>query len=241
MPEGLQTALVQGQPLRYRVRRSRRARRAGVQICRRQGVMVVLPWRCAAAEVPRLLQAWGPWLVAKAEELGVRMGPLARTYATGSEVLVWGEPRSLDIRPLPAGRVRPVVALEERTLRLTLGFADACDPRPVLERYLRALARRDLPDRVERWADAVGRSPRKVVIGERTTRWGSCSAQGTLSFCYRLAMAPPRTIDAIVAHEVCHLAHLDHGPRFHALLDAVCPGHRESSRWLADNHERLLL
>lgn len=236
-----QTALVEGQPLRYRVRRSRRARRPGVQVCRQQGVVITLPWRTAGAEVPRLLARWGSWLAGKADELGVRLGPVVRGYATGSEILVLGRPRRLEVQALPAGKVRPVVALGPDSLVMQLGPDDVWDPRPVLERHLRGLARADLPGRVDRWAAVVGRRPRKVIIGERTTRWGSCSARGTVSFCYRLVMAPPAAIDAVVAHEVCHLAHLDHGPGFYALLDAACPDHRQAARWLADHHDRLIL
>ena len=54
-------------------------------------------------------------------------------------------------------------------------------------------------------------------------------------------MAPPETIDAVVAHEVCHLVHLNHSPRFYALLDRVCPGHREAMDWLADHEEDLVI
>jgi predicted metal-dependent hydrolase len=62
-----------------------------------------------------------------------------------------------------------------------------------------------------------------------------------LSFCYRLIMAPPEVIDAVVAHEICHLAHMNHGPRFYALLDEACPGHRRAMAWLRENEDNLLL
>jgi predicted metal-dependent hydrolase len=115
------------------------------------------------------------------------------------------------------------------------------DPRPAVERWLRREARRAIPPRVDRWAAELDLHPARVIIGERTSRWGSCSGRGTLSFCYRLVMAPPRVIDAVVAHEVCHLAHLDHGKRFWSLLDGACPWHREAQQWLTDHHEALIL
>ena len=54
-------------------------------------------------------------------------------------------------------------------------------------------------------------------------------------------MAPPDTVDAVVAHEICHLAHLNHSRRFYALLDRVCPGHSESMKWLDEHEDDLLL
>jgi predicted metal-dependent hydrolase len=113
--------------------------------------------------------------------------------------------------------------------------------RAVLEKYLRRLARKDLTERTAHWADRIGLFPRKVIVGERTSRWGSCSVRGTISYCYRLVMAPPEAIDAVVAHEICHLAHLNHSRRFYALLDKVCPDHRTSMKWLVDHHDDLQL
>ena len=106
---------------------------------------------------------------------------------------------------------------------------------------MRSLARRDLTARTAHWAETLDLHPRRVMVGERTSRWGSCSRQGALSFCYRLVMAPPRVADAVVAHEVCHLAHLDHGRRFWALLDSACPWHRDANRWLQDHEDELII
>lgn len=237
----LETTLVKGRPLSYRVRRSRRARKMGVQVCKRDGVVVVLPQRVALKVVPELLEHWADWLDEKADEFGVRHGPEVRQYATGSEVLVFGRPRRLVISALPSDRSRPRFDLSDEALGMELPSADIFDPRPALTKYLRRLARPDLNERVAHWSEVIGRTPTKVIVGERTSRWGSCSRSGTLSFCYRLVMAPPRVIDSIVAHEICHLAHMNHSKRFYALLDAACPWHRESSQWLKDRHDDLQL
>jgi len=237
----LETTLVGGRPLSYRVRRSRRARKMGVHVDRRDGVVVVLPWRTALKVVPGLLEGWADWLNEKVEEYGVRHGPEVKQYATGSEILVLGRPRRLVITALSAARKRPRFDLADEILAVELAPDDVFAPREQLEKYLRRLARADLNERAAHWSDAIGLYPGKVIVGERTTRWGSCSPRGTLSFCYRLVMAPERIIDAVVAHEICHLAHLNHGKRFYALLDQACPWHREAGRWLKDHHDDLLV
>ncbi len=233
--------VIGGRPLCYRVRRSRRARKMGLSVSKREGVLVTLPQRVSYAEVPRLLEEFSDWLDAKADEFDVRLGPRVRQYGRGSRILVLGTARRLEVRALPAGRARPRFELQDDTLIMVLPPDQALDIRPALEKYLRRLAHADLPERVERWAKIVGRAPRKVIIGERTSRWGSCSARGTISLCYRLVMAPPEVIDAVVAHEVCHLVHLDHGPCFYALLDRICPRHRQVKDWLKSHHEDLVL
>jgi len=235
----LETTLIKGRPLSYRVRRSRRARKMGVQVCKRDGVVIVLPQRVALKVVPELLEHWADWLDEKVDEFGVRNGPEVKQYATGSEILVLGRPRRLVITALPTDRKRPRFDLTEEVLVLEIPPADIFDPRPAIEKYLRRLARPDLNARVYKWGAEIGLYPNKVIIGERTSRWGSCSPRGTLSFCYRLVMAPPRVIDSIVAHEICHLAHMNHSRRFYALLDAACPWHREAGEWLKANHDDL--
>ena len=241
LPDRATIALIKGKPVHYRVRRSRRARKMGVQVCKRDGVVITLPHRVGLKIVPELLEHWADWIDSKADEYGVRHGPLVRQYATGSEIPILGRPRRLVINPLPADRKRPVVDLTEDSLTLALAPADVFEVRPVLEKFLRSVARKDLNERTALWADRIGLFPRKVIVGERTSRWGSCSPKGTVSFCYRLVMAPSAVADAVVAHEICHLAHLNHSRRFYNLLDKVCPGHRSSMAWLREHEDDLRL
>ncbi len=70
---------------------------------------------------------------------------------------------------------------------------------------------------------------------DTTTRWASCSERGNLSFSWRLVMMPPEILDHVVAHEVCHLVHLDHSPSFRNLLAKICPSTQEHSDWLKAN------
>ncbi|MEN8006645.1 MAG: SprT family zinc-dependent metalloprotease [Candidatus Krumholzibacteriota bacterium] len=241
LPDRTTLTLIKGKPVRYRVRRSRRARKLGVRVCKRDGVVIILPQKVGLKVVPELLEHWADWIDAKADELGVRHGPLIRQYAGGSEILVLGRPRHLAVSNLPNGRKRPVVELADDTLSLALAPADVFEIRPILEKYLRRLARKDLTERTAYWSDRIGLFPRKMIVGDRTSRWGSCSARGTISYCYRLVMAAPEAIDAVVAHEICHLAHMNHSRRFYALLDKVCPDHRKWMKWLVDHHDDLQL
>jgi predicted metal-dependent hydrolase len=227
--------------LEYGVRKHRRARSASVRVNRQDGVLVTLPWRVPYRVLPSLLAEWEEWLLAQAEKFGVWNGPVVREFTTGSEVYVLGRLRKLNLVPLAPDRSRTTSYLEDESLTLGLSPSRILDPRADLEKTLRRMAREDLETRVDRWAAVVGRTPTRMIVGERRSRWGSCSRRGALSFCYRLVMAPPATIDAVVAHELCHLVHLNHSPRFYALLDRVCPGHREAMAWLAEHHTELLL
>ena len=83
-----------------------------------------------------------------------------------------------------------------------------------------------------REAAAIGVSFKRVAVRDQRTRWGSCSTTGTLSFNWRLALAPPEVLDYIVVHEVCHLREHNHGPRFWSLVAERRPGYRDQAEWL---------
>jgi predicted metal-dependent hydrolase len=237
----LSRTLLRGRILRYSLRRNRRTRRPGLEVSRRDGLVVSLPPRAREDVVPELLHLWADWLVGKLDEYDAWDGPCVREYATGSRILILGTPRRLKLKVLPAGARGVHAVLDDDQLVLHLSQARILDPRPSIEQYLRGLARVHLTRRTEHWARRVGRGPRRIIIGERTTRWGSCSPSGTISYCYRLVMAPPEAIDSIVAHELCHLRHLDHSPRFWKLLDEVCPHHRRGRDWLNAHEDDLIL
>ena len=73
---------------------------------------------------------------------------------------------------------------------------------------------------------------RVIAIRDTKSRWGSCSSTGTLSFSWRLIMAPPLVLDYLAAHEVAHLKELNHSNRFWTLLHELCPATDEAERWL---------
>jgi predicted metal-dependent hydrolase len=109
------------------------------------------------------------------------------------------------------------------------------------ERWYRDQARRALTDTARREGQRLGLDGwKRVRIGDQRSRWGSCSARGTLSFSWRLVMAPAWVADYVVVHELCHLRQMDHSPRFWRLLDEACPGRRRAQEWLRVHGPELL-
>ena len=82
-------------------------------------------------------------------------------------------------------------------------------------------------------AERVQRPVKRVGLRDGRSRWGSCGPDGGLSFSWRLVFAPPEVLDYLVAHEVAHLVHMNHGPRFWAQARALCDGPMEPPQaWL---------
>lgn len=86
-----------------------------------------------------------------------------------------------------------------------------------IERFLRAEARARLSEATAEIARRAGVTVKSVSIGDASSRWGSCSANGAIRYNWRLILAPPHLLQWVVAHEVAHRRHMDHGPAFKAL------------------------
>lgn len=108
------------------------------------------------------------------------------------------------------------------------------DLRPAVERALRRRAATDLPRRTQELAvehDLESRLSR-VSVRNQSTRWGSCSARGVISLNWRLVQTPPWVRDYVILHELAHLRHLNHSPRFWELVKQMCPEYEVSEAWL---------
>lgn len=92
---------------------------------------------------------------------------------------------------------------------------------------------------VRYYADKVERKVKSICYKDTKSRWGSCSIGGDLSFSWRLIMAPKEIVEYVVAHEVAHLIEMNHGPRFWALCEKLCPESKKHRVWLKKNGHTL--
>jgi hypothetical protein len=100
--------------------------------------------------------------------------------------------------------------------------------------WLKGQARADLSERVAHHAGALDVSPKRISVRDQSTRWGSCSCSGSLSFSWRLIFAPGFVLDYVAAHEVAHLREMNHGPRFWRLVRDTMPEMNAARRWLRE-------
>ena len=212
----------------YTIRRSDRASRVRVTVHPEGEVEVVLPRRAREREAAAAVAELRPWIerrLAEAAQLRERIA------ARGATVPYLGAVLQLVDEP---GRTR--VHRKGDALHVPAG-----DARPALERWYRRAAREEIAPRLDEAAAAVGASYESLRIANQRTRWGSCSATGAMSFNWRLLLAPEDVLDYVVWHEACHLRHLDHSPRFWALLERHRPGYRDQKLWLRRHGATLVL
>ncbi len=184
------------------------------------------PERAAAAAVAELR----PWIERRLEEVAAARARLSARV---------GWVPYLDERLIlveEAGRTR----VHRRGAELLVPAGDD-DRRAGLERWYRRTARDEVADRLDRASAAAGVTYAGLSIRGQRTRWASCAADGSMSFNWRLLLAPERVLDYVVWHEISHLEIADHSPRFWALVERRCPEWREAAGWLREHGRDLVL
>lgn len=210
-----------GRSLPIAVKRSGRARNMSLRLARGgEGVVVVLPDGVPEREAERFANRQRDWVEARLESVPGRI-----PFADGAEVPLLGLPHL--IRHDPAAR-RGVWA--EGGVISVSGGAEHL-PRRV-EEFLRGEARVVMAHHARELAARLGRKPGRVSVRDTTSRWGSCSARGDLSFSWRLVMAPDWVGRYVAAHEVAHLAEMNHGPDFWALVEGLAGDTAAPREWL---------
>jgi predicted metal-dependent hydrolase len=194
-----------------------------------RGVEVVLPRRAPEREAAAAIRELRPWIDRRIAELDRAR---AAVQARGQTVPYLGRPLALVVEP---GRTR--VHRRGDELLVPAGAAQA----PALERFFRRAAYAEIEARLDRACAAIGKTYSRLSIRSQRTRWASCSPSGSMSFNWRLLLAPEPVLDYVVWHEVCHLEVLDHSPRFWCLVARHCPGYREQLRWLRKHGATLVL
>lgn len=207
------------------LRRHAGARRMTLRVSRRDGtVTLTLPRRMPQSQAQAFLHEQGDWL--------------ARTLA--------------GLAPPRLARFGAVLPVEGRGLVLTpaavrapqvqgdtLLLPAARAPGVAAAAFLRALAQARLTAASDRHAAALGRRYTAMALRDTRSRWGSCTDRGRLMYSWRLAMAPPEVLDYVAAHEVAHLAHMDHSPDFWAAVARLCPDYAARRAWLREHGSAL--
>ncbi len=219
---------VRGALVSVAFRRSARARRVSLRIDPTQGVVITLPLRASRRAGLALLQTHEAWV---SERLDALPQPLA--LIPGAIVPVHG--LAHEIVHVPGGRGGAWVGEEKIFVTGQPEFL----ARRVAD-CLKRLARQRLTAMAAETAGRAALRPKTIRIKDTRSRWGSCAPDGTLAFCWRLICAPEFVQDYVVAHEVAHLQHMNHGTQFWALTDRLTPHRQNATSWLAREGASLL-
>ncbi|MGB7035471.1 MAG: SprT family zinc-dependent metalloprotease [Xanthobacteraceae bacterium] len=208
------------------LRRHRQARRYTLRIqASTREVVLTLPLRGSLKEAQAFAQKHSAWIA-------VRLGrlPAAAPFAPGVVMPLRGEPHRIIHRHSTRGTVWIEVAANGERLLCVAGQPPHIGRR--IGDFLRREAKRDLEAASLRYARQLDLAVRRVTVRDQSSRWGSCSTTGMLSYSWRLILAPSYVLDYLAAHEVAHLIEMNHSAKFWRVVQRICPGHQRAKTWL---------
>ncbi|MEW5967696.1 MAG: SprT family zinc-dependent metalloprotease [Pseudomonadota bacterium] len=197
----------------FQLRRSRRRRTLGLTVTARE-VRIHAPVWTPRGEIETYVARQHDWLT----RAWTRMQARAPACAAGEWVVRYlGRTLALDVRASLFTEIR-----RQRGV-LRVYAAPGADTQALVRDWLIARAERVLAWRLERLTRKLGRAPARFALSGAQTQWGSCTRRGHVRLNWRLVQAPLALIDYVAAHELAHLVHLDHSPRFWAQVAELCP------------------
>ena len=210
--------------------RNARARRASLRVDpANRRIVLTAPLRMARGTAVGFAEAQAGWIAARLRRL-----PERRPFRDGAEIPVFGVPHVIRHRTDRRG----TVWRQDGEIHVAGGIDHL--PRRLRD-WLVAELKAELVPLVHAKAAQVERPVKRITVRDSRSRWGSCGPDAAMSFSWRLVFAPPEVLDYLVAHEVAHLVHLNHSPRFWALARTLCDGPIERPQaWLTQNGEALL-
>lgn len=226
---GTRRVMLKGHPVAWELRRARR-RTIGFMIDHR-GLRVSAPRWVTLAEIERALADKADWVLRKLAEWrehAARRERLAPRWEDGAPIRLLG--RTLTMR-IDAGADRVGLVGEELRVGLPAG-AGAEQLRDSVQAWLQQHAKLVFAERIAVFAERLGRAPSRWSLSSARTRWGSCSADGSIRLNWRLVHFPMDIVDYVIAHELAHLHEMNHGPRFWSTVGSLFPEFERARDWL---------
>ncbi|MFO1110675.1 MAG: SprT family zinc-dependent metalloprotease [Bradyrhizobium sp.] len=212
-----------------KLRRHRRARRYTLRIHPTdRAAILTMPPRGTIAEARDFAHMHGGWIAARLGRL-----PKAAPFQSGTVIPLRGVAHRIVHRAGERGTVWTEMRDSGERILCVAGGAEFTDRR--VHDFLKREARKELHKASMAYAEALSVRVKRVSIRDQSSRWGSCTSAGSLSFSWRLILAPPFVLDYLAAHEVAHLVEMNHSPRFWRVVGRVCDNVERAKRWL-DTH-----
>jgi predicted metal-dependent hydrolase len=216
------------------VRRNARARRMILRLDRNgTGVVVTIPARASRQKALAFARTHVHWIKSR-----LSAAPKRVPFSAGAIIPLRGIPLEIRHRQTLRGSVR-VVLPEAGTEGYIEVAGDAAHLARRLRDWLKTESKKELMAVSSAYAKAMAVRFHKISVRDQSSRWGSCSVSGQLSYSWRLIFAPSFVLDYVAAHEVAHIAHMNHGPKFWALVAQHCPDFQKARAWMKRHGKEL--
>lgn len=222
--------MVMDEDIPYTLHRLPRRRRLSLHVSDDAEVIVRIPLRATLREAREFVHSHTPWVAKRLAQVRAQLAR-RRTLEDASRLPLLDTELTLRLHHAALGRVER----HDDTLHVHNSCHERASIVHMLESWYRGEAQTYMARRLELLAEKTGLWPRRITIRGQKSCWGSCSARGTISLNWRLMLAPAALVEYVLAHELCHLRHLNHSAEFWKLVEGLDPGchaHRIALRHL---------
>lgn len=214
------------------LRVSGRAKRMALRLDPATGrINLVVPKRASLKKAIEFARSYSDWINKHASNQ-----PKGIPFHHGTVLPLLGRDRTIIVTHDPDRRSTSITLTDDALLVVT----NQDDPALRIERFLKRLARDEITRIAHEKVAMTSKTINSITIRDTTTRWGSCSQDGNLSFSWRLILAPPESLDYVVAHEVAHLVHLHHKRTFWALCEKLSADFKGGHGWMKAHAHTLM-
>ncbi|MFN2216487.1 MAG: M48 family metallopeptidase [Anaerolineales bacterium] len=196
-------------------------------------VQIRAPKYAAKIQIQQFFQSKLGWLQSHQSKILNQQTPVYK-YEQGEQFLFLGTKYPLEL----SNRYKKPLVLNGN---FQLNNRKEQDPEKIFTDWYRKKAREIFSERAEKFSKLHSYNYGKIRISSARTRWGSCSSKGTLSFTWRLVMAPMEIIDYVIIHELVHLKIKNHSSTFWNKVQELEPDYKRKRKWLKDNGHLLSL
>ena len=214
-----------GEIYRVAINRSTRSRRFTLRVrTANRDVLLTMPARASMKAAREFAECHSAWIGVRLARLPrpVAFEPLAKTPLRGVDHTIVHRPGARGVVWVEAGEQGPLLCVAGERPHVARRVAD----------FMKREAFKDIEAAVARHARAIGVQPKRIAVRDTVSRWGSCSSAGRLSFSWRLILAPSYVLDYLAAHEVAHMLHMNHSPKFWAVVGRTSPDVKRAEAWL---------
>ncbi len=200
-------------------------------------VSIVVPSALETKRIAQLVDDKKTWIKNKISRHKEAQPASLKKFTSGESFSYLGKNYRLKVR---SGAFQPVKLVRGYlTVTVPHGKKNPDAIRNALVHWYKEKAEIKLKEKADRILKSFNVSPKSIGIKSYKSRWGSCSKTGKIDFNWKIIMAPNRIVDYVVAHELCHLKHHDHSPKFWKAVERLIPDYAECREWLKQHSERL--
>ena len=219
------------------IRSKKRRKTISVHIKEDGKIVIYTPYHTPKWEIEKFIKEKQSWIVEKISEKEKRTKEAEKKFLPGERFLYLGEWYPLEMQE--SGNKEPPLNLVFGKFVLNPNRIE--ETRDLFGQWYKREAREKITERVDSYSHRFQLFPEGIRITSARSRWGSCSPDNQLSFCWRIIMASLAVIDYVLIHELVHIREKNHSKKFWNYLESVLPDYKKHRHWLRENGHLLHL